>query len=379
MKVALIHEWLTTYAGSDKVLKEMATIFPEADIFCLINFLSDKDKGNFHERSITPSFLQRVPFSKKYYTYMLPLMPIAIEQHDLSEYDVIISNCHAVAKGVITKQDQLHICYCYTPMRYAWDLQTQYLNGSGFGPIRKALARYFLHRIRVWDRGTSDGVDHFVACSKYIAGRIRKTYGRNSTVIYPNVDVDHYSPVDVPREDFYVTASRMVPYKQMHLIVEAFTRMPDKKLIVIGDGPKYKYARSIATANIEVLGYQPNEVLLDHLRRCRAFIFASEEDFGIAPLEAQACGAPVIAFGRGGARETVIDGVTGLHFHEQTTESIIDAVARFEEVGEGYDRQTIRAHAETFSTAVFRESFGRYVEDRWAEHRGRSINNEVRA
>jgi len=368
MKVALVHEWLTTYAGSDKVLAEMSAIFPEADIFCLINFLSDKDRGHFNGRSITPSFLQKVPLSRKYYTYMLPMMPLAIEQHDLSKYDLIISNCHAVAKGVITTQRQLHVCYCYTPMRYAWDLQQQYLDGSGFGPVRRALARYFLHKIRIWDQRTSNGVDHFVACSKYISGRIRKTYRRESDVIYPNVDTDHYTPGNGPREDFYVTASRMVPYKQMHLIVEAFTKMPDKRLVVIGDGPKYRYAKSIATPNIDILGFQPNAVLLDHLRRCKAFIFASEEDFGIAPLEAQACGAPVIAFGRGGARETVVDGVTGLHFHEQTTAAIIDAVSRFEAVSDTFDRQAIRAHAETFSTAVFRERFAQYVGDRWAEH-----------
>ena len=368
MKIALVHEWLTTYAGSDKVLAEMANIYPEADIFCLINFLSETDMDHFRGRSITPSFLQKIPFSKNYYTYMLPLMPLAIEQHDLSQYDIIISNCHAVAKGVITTQRQLHVCYCYTPMRYAWDLQHQYLEGSGFGAVRRGLARYFLHKIRIWDQRTSNGVDHFVACSRYISGRIKKTYRRSSDVIYPNVDTDRYNIDDTKREDFYLTASRMVPYKQMHLIVEAFTKMPNRKLVVIGDGPKYKYAKSIATSNTRILGYQSNQILLDNLRRCRAFIFASEEDFGIAPLEAQACGTPVIAFGRGGARETVVDGITGLHFHEQTTDSIIDAINRFEAAGDIYDHQKIRAHAETFSTVVFREKFSQFVSEKWAEH-----------
>ncbi|WP_419828358.1 glycosyltransferase family 4 protein [Methylobacterium sp.] len=368
MKVALIHEWLTTYAGSDKVLAEMATVFPEADIFCLINFLSEKDKNHFKGRTITTSFLQKIPLSSKYYTYMLPLMPLAIEQHDLSKYDLIISNCHAVAKGVITTQRQLHICYCYTPMRYAWDLQHHYLNHSGFGSIRRALAQYFLHRMRIWDYRTANSVDHFIACSKYIGRRIWKTYRRESTVIYPNVDTSHYTLAVTPREDFYVTASRMVPYKQMQLIVEAFTKMPDKKLVVIGDGPKFRYAKSIATPNIQMMGFQPNPVLLDHLQRCKAFIFASEEDFGIAPLEAQACGTPVIAYGRGGAQETVVDGVTGLHFHEQTTDAIIDAVQRFEIVEDRFDRQTIREHAERFSTQSFRAAFSRYVAERWEEH-----------
>ncbi|MCJ2073755.1 glycosyltransferase family 4 protein [Methylobacterium sp. J-030] len=377
MKVALVHEWLTTYAGSDKVLAEMASLFPDADIFCLINFLSDQNRTHFDGRRIITSFLQRIPLSNKYYTYMLPLMPLAIEQHDLRQYDLIISNCHAVAKGVITTRRQLHICYCYTPMRYAWDLQHQYIEGSGFGPVRSALARYFLHKIRIWDQRTSNCVDHYVACSKYIAGRIRKTYRRDSTVIYPNVDIDRYSLGNAPRENFYVTASRMVPYKQMHLIVEAFTKMPDKKLVVIGDGPKYRYVKSIATPNIEILGYQPNDVLRSYLQRCRAFIFASEEDFGIAPVEAQACGTPVIAFSRGGGRETVIDGVTGLHFHEQTTASLIDAIARFEAVDAQYDRQKIRAHAETFSTKAFRETFARYVEEKWADHQRDLISEDA--
>jgi len=377
MKVALIHEWLTTYAGSDKVLAEMALLFPEADIFCLINFLSEGNRERFKGRTIKPSFLQSIPYSEKYYTYMLPLMPLAIEQHDLSQYDLIISNSHAVAKGVITTPQQLHICYCYTPMRYAWDLQNQYIEGSGFGPLRRALARYFLHKIRIWDQRTTNGVDHFIACSQYIAGRIRKTYRRDSTVIYPQVDTDHYTLGTAPREQFYVTASRMVPYKQMHLIVEAFTKMPDKKLVVIGDGPKYEYSKSIATPNIQVLGFQPNPVLLDHLQRCKAFIFASEEDFGIAPLEAQACGAPVIAFGRGGARETVIDGVTGLHFHEQTTKAIIDAIARFEATDGLFDPLKIRTHAETFSINVFREKFSRYVDERWREHQQALNRTEV--
>ncbi|MCJ2068599.1 glycosyltransferase [Methylobacterium sp. J-030] len=347
----------------------MTKIFPEADIYCLVNFLSDKDEKNFNGAKIQTSFLQRIPFSKRFYKLLLPLMPFAAENHDLTGYDVIISSSHAVAKGVITTPSQLHICYCYTPVRYAWDLYHQYLRDSGFGPVRRVLAGYFLHKLRIWDLRTVNNVDYFVACSKYIGQRIWKTYRRTSDVIYPNVDTVYFSDKDIPRENFYMTASRMVPYKKVELIVEAFTKMPDKKLIVIGDGPQFRYAKSIATPNITLLGFQPGSVLLDHLQRCKAFLFAAEEDFGIAPIEAQACGAPVIAYGRGGARETVVDGATGLHFDTQTAEAIIDAIARFEGSAGQFDRTRIREQAEKFSALNFRHQMQAFIDEKWSEHK----------
>ena len=368
-KVAIIHEWLTTYAGSEKVLEAMLAEYPQADVFTLINFLPRKHGAVILPRVVHTSFMQKIPFVRHFYRYLLWLMPLAVEQYDLSRYDLIVSNSHAVAKGVITGPDQLHICYCYTPMRYAWDLQNQYLKEAGLFRGGGILARMVLKRMRIWDMRTAPGVDHFIACSRYIARRIQKTYRRDAAVIYPNVAVEDFVPGTGERGDFYFTSSRMVPYKKINLIVEAFSKMPHRKLVVIGDGPQFKRIKAVAGDNVTLLGYQPFPVLLSHLQRAKAFIFAAEEDFGIAPLEAQACGTPVIAFAKGGALETVVDGVTGLYFHEQSPAAIAEAVREFEDLPEGFfDPAVLRAHAETFSTANFRRQFRDFAEARWAEH-----------
>ena len=373
MRIALVHEWFTTYAGSEKVLEVMLSEFPEAEIFCLIDRLPPEHRERFAGRPVRTSFLQHVPFIEKFYRYCLALMPLAIEQLDLSSYDVIISNCHAVAKGVITGPDQLHICYCYTPMRYAWDLQFQYLRESDLQRgLLSLIARWQLHKIRTWDHRAAQNVDHFIACSAYIGRRIKKAYRREASVIYPNVAVGDFV-IGGERGDFYFTSSRMVPYKKMHLIVEAFSKMPDRKLVVIGSGPQYKRCRALAGPNVLMLGYQPTAVLLSHMQRARAFIFAAEEDFGITPVEAQACGTPVLAYARGGAAETVIDGVTGLHFHEQTSAAIEQVVRRFETLEAGFDPDTIRAHSLKFSTDRFRREIRDYVDARWKEHQRRCL------
>jgi glycosyltransferase involved in cell wall biosynthesis len=370
-KVAFVHEWFTTFAGSEKVLEAMCQEYPTADLFSLINFMPDDIRKRFPNKNIRTSFLQKMPGVRTRYRSYLPLMPFAVAQFDMSGYDVVISNSHAVAKGVITSPDQLHICYCYSPMRYAWDLQHQYLRESNLsvGP-RSLLARWFLHRLRIWDVQTAHNVDQFIACSGYIARRISKAYRRDSTVIYPNVAVDDFIIGD-RRDDFYLTASRMVPYKKMRLIVEAFATMPDRQLIVIGDGPQFHRIRSVAGPNVRLLGHQPTPVLMDHMQRARAFIFAAEEDFGITPLEAQACGTPVLAFGKGGALETVVDGVTGLHFHEQSVQAIQQVVRQFEAMEPEFRPEQIRAHAEQFSTQRFRTQFREFVDQSWAEHQQR--------
>lgn len=370
MKIAIVHEWLTTYAGSEKVLEAMLEEFPEADVFTLINFLPKEHGAIILPRVVRTSFMQKIPFIRKTYRRLLALMPYAVEQYDLSDYDVVVSNSHAVAKGVITGPDQLHICYCYTPMRYAWDLQNQYLKESGlFTGLSGIIARIMLHRIRIWDMRTAPGVDHFIGCSGYIARRIRKIYRREAAVIYPNVAVDDFGLNEGPREDFYFTSSRMVPYKKIHLIVEAFAKMPERRLVVIGDGPQFKRIKALAAPNVTLMGYQPFSVLQSHLQRAKAFIFAAEEDFGIAPLEAQACGTPVLAFGKGGALETVVDGVTGLHFHEQSAEAIRAVVEKFEAYPQVFEPAQLRAHADRFSTREFRRQFRTFVEARWEEHR----------
>lgn len=368
LRIAVVHEWLTTYAGSEKVLQAMLEALPQADLFCLIDFLSDEERRRLGDRRPKTTFLQRIPFIRSLYPYLVFLMPFAAEQHNVSGYDLVISNSHAVAKGIITGPDQLHLCYCYSPMRYAWDLQEQYLTEANMSRgLRGMVARMILHRLRIWDNRTAAGVDQFVACSKYIGRRINRTYRRNSVVIYPNVAVDAFSP-GRERGDFYLTSSRLTPYKKVNLIVEAFARMPARQLVVIGAGPQLKRIKALAPPNVTVMGYQEHAVLLSHMQRAKAFVFAAEEDFGIAPLEAQACGTPVLAYGRGGASETVVDGVTGLHFFEQTPEAICDAVERFEARTDSFEPSILRTHAQRFSTDRFKAEFRRFVVHAWAEH-----------
>jgi glycosyltransferase involved in cell wall biosynthesis len=373
MKVAIVHDWLVTYAGAERVLEQMLVTYPQADVFSLIDFVPESERGFLANRAVRTSFLQGVPGMRRHYRSFLPLMPLAIEQFDLSKYDLVLSSSYAVAKGVLTGPDQLHICLCYSPMRYAWDLQHQYLRETGLDHgFRGALARWMLHRMRLWDVRSAAGVDGFIAISRYIARRIWKVYRRDSAVIYPPVDVDAFTPGGT-REDFYVTASRMVPYKRIDLIVDAFAAMPQRRLVVIGDGPEAPRLHAKGAPNIRFLGQQPFETLRDQLRRARAFVFAAEEDFGIAPLEAQACGTPVLAYGKGGVLETVRDlsgpERTGIFFQEQSVQSIIHAVERFESEGGQIDPMVCRQNALRFAPERFRQDFVRYVEDLWRQSR----------
>jgi glycosyltransferase involved in cell wall biosynthesis len=375
MKVAIVHDWLVTYAGAERVLEQMLQVIPDADLYSLIDFLEPSQRSFLGQRPVRTSFLQRMPGVRRRYRDFLPLMPLAIEQFDLSGYDLIVSSSYAVAKGVLTGPDQLHICMCYSPMRYAWDLQHQYLQESGLDHgIRSWLARWVLHRIRNWDARTGAGVDEFLAISRFVARRIRKVYRRESTVLYPPVDTEAFTPSPrTPREPFYMTASRLVPYKRVELIVEAFAGMPDRSLVVIGDGPEAKRIRAKATPNIQLLGEQPLPVLLDHLRRARAFVFAAEEDFGIVPVEAQACGTPVIAFAKGGALETIrgLDHPqpTGVFFPEQTTSALQAAIRTLEHEASRITTESCRQNALRFRAERFREGFGSFVQQRFAEFR----------
>jgi glycosyltransferase involved in cell wall biosynthesis len=283
----------------------------------------------------------------------------------LSAYDVIVSSNHAVAKGVLVSPDQLHISYVHTPIRYAWDLQHQYLRQSGLaGGVRGLMARLVLHYMRSWDQAAANRVDLFVANSHYIARRIEKCYRRRARVIYPPVDIDRFT-LSTRKENFYVTAARMVPYKRIDIIVEAFSKMPNRKLVVIGDGPEATRIKALAGPNVQLLGHQPPDVLQNYLQRAKAFVFAAEEDFGITIVEAQASGTAVIAFGRGGATETVIEGETGLFFDEQTPQSVMGAVHRFEQASAGFDPLRARAQAERFSVDRFRNQFARVVDQAW--------------
>jgi glycosyltransferase involved in cell wall biosynthesis len=356
-RVAIVHDWLVTYAGAERVLEQIIACFPEADLFAVVDFVDEKERAFLHGKPVKTSFIQRLPLARKKYRAWLPLMPLAIEQLDVSAYDVVISSSHAVAKGVLTGPDQFHLSYVHSPIRYAWDLQHQYLQESHLtsGP-KSMLARLILHYIRNWDVRTANSVDQFVANSQFIARRIRKVYQREAAVVYPPVDIEGFA-LQTAKDDFYLTASRLVPYKKIDLIVEAFARTPERKLVVIGDGPDMHKVRAKATPNVEVMGYQPFAVLHDRMRRAKAFVFAAEEDFGISVVEAQACGTPVIAYGKGGALETVRDGVrpTGLFFEEQSAEAIIAAVDAFEREPGQIRPEDCRANAERFSAARFRE------------------------
>nr|WP_241023959.1 glycosyltransferase family 4 protein [Burkholderia sp. Ac-20365] len=352
--------------GAEKVLQNIIECFPNADLFSIVDFM--EDRACIKGKPVKTSFIQRLPFARKRYRAYLPLMPIAIEQLDLSAYDLVISSSHAVAKGVLTGPNQMHISYVHSPIRYAWDLQHQYLRESQLtAGVKSAMARVLLHYIRGWDSRSANGVDHLLANSKFIARRIRKAYQRDATVIYPPVDLSHM-PIRESKEDFYVTASRMVPYKRIDLIVKAFTQTPERRLVVIGDGPDMKKVKAAAGDNVTILGHQPFDVLVDHLQRARAFVFAAEEDFGISVVEAQACGTPVVAFGRGGALESVLglprERPTGVFFQEQTSESLLEAVDRFEKYSGLFDARQCRKNAERFSSERFKAALTSFIEHR---------------
>lgn len=364
MKIAIIHDWLVTYAGAERVLEQLLKLYPDADLFSMVDFLSDDQRFFISNKPVNTSFIQKLPFAKKKYRSYLPLMPLAVEQFDLSSYDLVISSSHAVAKGVITGPDQIHICYIHSPIRYAWDLQHQYLRESGLERgLKGLLAKYLLHRIRKWDVTSSNLVDKFVANSDFIRRRVKKVYRREAEVIYPPVATDDF-PLVQEKKDYYFTASRMVPYKKIDLIVEAFSQMPEKTLVVIGDGPDFDKIKKKAKGaiNIELLGYQPFDVLKEKMSHAKAFVFAAEEDFGIIPVEAQACGTPVIAFGKGGVLETIVDGKTGILYDRQSIESLIQAVDSFESATDLWSPAQIRAHAGQFSNEVFLEKFKSFVD-----------------
>ena len=373
-RVALVHEWLVDYSGSERVFEQLIEMFPDADLFSVVDFLPESLRWFIKNKPVKTTFIQNLPRAQKSYRSYLPLMPLAVEQHDLSGYDLVISSAHAVSKGVLTGPRQLHISYVHSPMRYAWDLQHQYLRESGLDRGLKGwAAKWFLHKLRLWDLRTANGVDCFVANSRFIGKRIAKTYRRDADVVYPAVDIEGFAYVD-RKEDFYVTASRFVPYKRVDIIVEAFAAMPDRTLVVIGDGPDNDKVRAKAGPNVSFLGYAPKAELRDHLQRAKAFVFAAEEDFGIVPVEAQACGTPVIAFGRGGALETVngldTTAPTGVFFDEQSAASIRLAVDAFESNSARILPVACRANAERFGAIRFRAEMATIIEREWRKFAG---------
>lgn len=357
MKVAIVHYWLVSMRGGERVIEALCDIFPEADLFCLV---ADRERisTTLSSRKIVTSFLQKIG-GKKHYQKMLPLMPFALEALDLTDYDLVISSESGPAKGVITRPDAVHICYCHSPMRYIWDLYPQYYRSMG--GLGRAMMATFAPLLRTWDVTTAARVDHFVANSDYVAKRIKKFYRRDSQVINPPVDLSRFSIAEQPG-DYYLCAGQVTPYKRIDLAVDACTRT-NRKLLVVGDGVTEELRRR-AGPSITFAGRASDQEMAEHIRRCRALIFPGLEDFGIVPLEAMACGKPVIAYGKGGALETIIPSVTGLHFAEQTVEGLIECLAAFESDEGSFSPMTIRAHAETFSLASFRRRFTDFVQDK---------------
>jgi glycosyltransferase involved in cell wall biosynthesis len=365
MKTAIIHEWLVTQAGAESVLQSIYNLYP-GPIHTLFHDPDGLVGTQWENVEVTASMLQRLPFGRKHHRAFLPLYPMAIEQFDLRDYNLILSSSYAVAKGVLNSSDQLHICYCHTPMRYVWDLTFQYIETSNLSKgIKGFLVRAIFHYIRMWDALSSKRVNKFIANSKYIARRIHKCYNREATVIYPPVDVDQFTLSD-KKEDYFIAVSRLVPYKRIDLVIQAFNELK-LPLLIIGEGPAKKRLKSIAKKNITFLGYQPAEKLECYLNKARAFVFSAEEDFGIVNVEAQAAGIPVIAYGRGGALETVIKDKTGLFFYKQDVQNIIDAVKEFLSKEDSFDPQLIRQNAERFPRSRFEIEFKTFVDQTWEE------------
>ncbi|MDJ0581517.1 glycosyltransferase [Crocosphaera sp.] len=368
IKYALVHEWLTPKAtgGSELVVKEILKHI-KADVHALIDFESSNPESYLYGCTIGHTFLQNFPFARNGVQKYLPLLPLAMEQLDLREYDVILSSSHAVAKGVLSSPQQLHICYCHTPMRYAWDLTFDYLNHSRVGKgIPGIFTRYLLHRLRQWDVISANRVDYFIANSHHTARRIWRCYRREAKVIYPPVNIERF-PFSSEKQDFYLTVSRLVSYKKIALIVRAFNQL-GYPLIIIGDGPDLPKIRQMAQGNIKVLGAQNDKVVEQYMTQAKAFVYAACEDFGIALVEAQACGTPVIAYGGGGALETVIDirqdrdQGTGIFFFPQTHQALVETVETFSGFQHQIKPESCRNQAAKFTPKVFETSYLAFLE-----------------
>jgi len=356
MNLAIVHEWLNIFGGSERLLSEIINMYPQADLYALIHNKQNLINTPLEGRSIKTSFLQKIPRVEHLYRGLLPLMPFAIESMNVQKYDVVLSISHAVAHGIKTHKDQIHIAYVCTPMRYAWHLQNDYLHLHHLDkPIIGAAARLTLSLLRHWDRESASRADHLLAISHWTAQKIQQAWGRESQVIYPPVDVDRFSPAK-ERDDFYLHVSRLVPYKMTAEIIMAFNEL-QLPLIVVGDGPEMQKLQKLSKDNVKLLGYQPDEVVTDLMNRAKAFVYMAVEDFGIAMVEAQAAGCPVIAYNKGGAAEIVLNGETGLLFQEQSSRSLIEAVLQSEKK----PLNNASRNAARFSSERFRDEFSAYM------------------
>ncbi|MGB0391327.1 MAG: glycosyltransferase [Salibacteraceae bacterium] len=364
MRVALVHDWFVVKGGAEKVVHQILECFPNAEVFSLFDFLSPQDrKAILKEKSVTVSFMQKIPFAKKNYRYFFPIFSRAIESISLEGFDLILSSSHAVAKGIKSNKNQIHICYCHTPVRYAWDMKDDYIKMVP-ASIRN-LVSWRLNKLQKWDKENADNVTKYIANSQNISERILNNYNRKSTVVYPPIDTDYFQPNGVvnKKTEPFLVVSRLVPYKRVDLIIKAFNERPDLKLNIIGDGPEFHELKELANENITLLGYQSDERVKFHYQHSRAMLLAAIEDFGITSVEAQACGTPVIALGKGGYKETVVLNETGVFFAEQTKNEILKGLDSFVENESKFDRDKIRAHAEKFRIKRFKEEFMKIVNE----------------
>jgi len=356
MKVAIVHYWLVNWRGGEKVIESLLELYPDADIY---THVYDKlsTEGRLKSVNIYTTFINKLPYAKKFYQKYLPLMPIALEQLDLREYDLVISSESGPAKGVVTRPDALHVCYCHSPMRYVWDMYPDYMKASC--RFTRWLMYPLIHYLKIWDRLSADRVDHFIANSGFVAQRIRKFYRRKAEIIHPPVNIDEFQVVDV-KSDYYLVLGQLTPYKRADLVVDAFLSN-GKKLVIIGDGEQYRELKNKENSNIQVLGRMPWEDCKRYLQEAKALVFPGVEDFGMVPVEAMACGTPVLAYAKGGALETVIDGYSGFLFYEQTIESLNDCILKFETTEGQLNTVDIRSQAEKFSREIFKSEISAYI------------------
>ncbi|MEA2016488.1 MAG: glycosyltransferase [Actinomycetota bacterium] len=364
-KTALIHYWLTGMRGGEKVVESICGLFPDIDIFTLVHN-RDKVSELINRHKISTSFIQKFPFAKKKYQTYLPFMPVAIEQFDLSDYDIVISSESGIAKGVLTNPETCHFCYCHTPMRYLWNMYFDYLRNERVGFFKRKIIERVFNYLRVWDLATASRVDYFISNSNNVRKRILKYYRRDSEVIYPPVDVENMI-FSAKKEDYYLIVSQLVSYKRIDIAVRAFNQLK-KELVIVGEGGEYKKLKKMAKPNIKFMGWQEADSLKQLYAGAKAFIFPGEEDFGITPVEAQASGTPVIGFGKGGLMETVVEGKTGLFFHRQDYRDLIDIVKDFESGSEVFDPYEIKENSLGFSRERFNRDLKKFMEEKYGEY-----------
>ncbi len=350
-KVAIVHDWLCVDGGAEVVLNRLLLMFPKADIYTTVDILSDDKREFLRGHKIYTTVLQKYKFIAKRYSYFMHLMPYLIEQFDLSKYDMVISSSHFVAKGVITHPEQLHFAYIYSPVRYAWDMYFEYDRAGAFGKrLKNIFMKKWLHRMRIWDFVSSYRADYLISDSKFIQKRIRKYWRRNSTVVYPPVEIAN-TVYHEEKKEYYITLSRLVEYKRVDIIIRAFNEFPNKELIIIGDGRAKDKLVKMSKSNINFKGYLPRVEAMTLISRAKAFVFMAKEDFGIVPIEAQACGTPVVAYGQGGVKETVLEGETGVFVEKQDKDSLKEAILKFEKIS--FSPKKCREFSEKFSPQEF--------------------------